>query len=523
MLSKRVITKPFVLALIAIMLLTFIIPNISYATAYNQEIKSGIDSFPKSYQEKLRALTKIHKNWTFTAAYTGIDWNELLKYESGDTLHGRSVIHKSMADMDDICSCGGVYDYSYYCASKKAVAYYIDPRNFLTETAVFQFEEQSYNEKVHTLESVKKSVKGSFLDNTVTFYDKTKKKNIKMSYAEIILEAAKQSKMSPFHIKSKIIQEVGWDGSDSVSGTCKGYEGIYNFFNYGAYDTGDPIINGLEYAKKSGWTNQYIAIVEGAKLIADDYVNMGQNTSYFFKFDVITKRIWLDEALDKKTGIRTATTKPEWLFSHQYMTNLGDPASQSPSVFNMYASNGLLDTSLNFIIPVYDNMPDDVSTQATPVPTPKVTPSPTPTPVPTATPKPSYKLDAKAKTITSSPDMAISTIIKEQKITNYNITNTKGNVLEKKKEILATGYKLNVLDTDKKTIKTAYTVIVKGDISGDGKVNSADLLKMRQHLLGTKKATGVFTNAADVSGDGKVNSADLLRIRQHLLGTKKIV
>ena len=243
---------------------------------------------------------------------------------------------------------------------------------------------------------------------------------------------------------------------------------------------------------------------------------MGQTNKYFYKFDVVGNEILNESHGEKSFPLSN-------FYSHQYMTNLGDPASQSPSVFNMYASNGLLDTSLNFIIPVYDNMPDDVSTQATPVPTPKVTPSPTPTPVPTPTPKPSYKLDAKAKTITSSPDMAISTIIKEQKITNYNITNTKGNVLEKKKEILATGYKLNVLDTDKKTIKTAYTVIVKGDISGDGKVNSADLLKMRQHLLGTKKATGVFTTAADVSGDGKVNSADLLRIRQHLLGTKKIV
>ena len=422
---------------------------------------------------------------------------------------------------------GGVYDYNFFCASKKAIAYYIDPRNFLTETGVFQFEEQSYNKDVHTLEGVEKAVKGSFLDNKVTFYDEEKKKNVQMSYAEIILEAAKQSNMSPFHIKAKIIQEVGWNGSASVSGTCKGYEGLYNFFNYGAYDSGDPVENGLIYARNHGWTNQYISIVEGAKLIANSYINVGQNTSYFFKFDVVTKRIWLDEALNKKTGIRSATTKPEWLFSHQYMTNIGDPASQSPSVFNMYASNGLLDEKLNFIIPVYDNMPNDTST--TPTPTPKVIPTPTAKPTatiaPTATPKanPTYSVDAKAKQITLAPGIEISKIIKEQKITNYNITNEKGNVIEKKNEILATGYKLNVLDADKKTVKTSYKIITKGDITGDGKVNSADLLKIRQHLLGTKNITGDKNTAADLNGDKKIDSADLLKIRQHLLGTKTII
>lgn len=55
-----------------------------------------------------------------------------------------------------------------------------------------------------------------------------------MSYSQIIIEAAKQSNISAFYIKSKIIQEVGVQGSDSVKGNYVGYEGYYNFYNYGA-------------------------------------------------------------------------------------------------------------------------------------------------------------------------------------------------------------------------------------------------------------------------------------------------
>ena len=170
------------------------------------------------------------------------------------------------------------------------------------------------------------------------------------SYAEIILEAAKESNMSPYSIASKIIQEVGTKGSNSVSGTYKGDEGYYNFYNLGAYDTGNAIVNGLMYAKDKGWNNQYTAIIEGAKELANSYTNAGQNTAYFYKWDVVGTRIL-------KAG-ETQTVSSSNMFWHQYMTNVQDPTSQSKSLFNTYGNNKLLDESLNFIIPVYNNMPN---------------------------------------------------------------------------------------------------------------------------------------------------------------------
>ena len=71
-------------------------------------------------------------------------------------------------------------------------------------------------------------------------------------------------------------------------------------------------------------------------------------------------------------------------------------------------------------------------------------------------------------------------------------------------------------------VQQNQNVTQKGDLNDDKVINSADLLKIRQHLLGTITLTGENYNAADIDGNGVINSADLLRIRQHLLGTKLI-
>lgn len=88
------------------------------------------------------------------------------------------------------------------------------------------------------------------------------------------------------------------------------------------------------------------------------------------------------------------------------------------------------------------------------------------------------------------------------------------------KSLLYTGGKTRIKKGS--NVYREYTNIVIGDINGDALINSADLLKIRQHLLGTNVLTGAYFLSSDINYDNKINSADLLKVRQHLLGTKPI-
>ena len=94
------------------------------------------------------------------------------------------------------------------------------------------------------------------------------------------------------------------------------------------------------------------------------------------------------------------------------------------------------------------------------------------------------------------------------------ITDPNGNAVESGQ--VGTGYQVHITSGTTEVL----TVLIYGDITGDGKINSADLLRMRQHLLGMS-LNGVYEKAAHVGYD-TINSANLLKIRQYLLGQTDI-
>ena len=67
-----------------------------------------------------------------------------------------------------------------------------------------------------------------------------------------------------------------------------------------------------------------------------------------------------------------------------------------------------------------------------------------------------------------------------------------------------------------------YTIVIKGDASGDGKISALDYVKVRNHLDGATTLTTVQFKAADVNNDNKISALDYVKVRNHLDGKSTI-
>ena len=59
---------------------------------------------------------------------------------------------------------------------------------------------------------------------------------------------------------------------------------------------------------------------------------------------------------------------------------------------------------------------------------------------------------------------------------------------------------------------------LKGDINGDGRVNTSDVGKANAHAKGASLLTGYQFTCADINGDGKVNTSDVGKLNAHAKG-----
>jgi hypothetical protein len=66
-------------------------------------------------------------------------------------------------------------------------------------------------------------------------------------------------------------------------------------------------------------------------------------------------------------------------------------------------------------------------------------------------------------------------------------------------------------------VRDSVTVVVTGDISGDGKVTITDMLAMKSQLLQMSTLEGAYATAADLNGDGTVTVTDFVQIKAHIL------
>ena len=323
---------------------------------FEEELKK--QGFPEDYRSGLRNLHHKYPLWQFKTYKVGYSWDTAISKES---VVGKNLITKSKASGWKSFE-KGAYNWStdsyipfdgstWVTASKQAIEYYMDPRNFLTTDGIFQFEYLGYEPEYQTESGVESILKNTVLHKQSYVYEADDGDEIEKTYGETFIDAADYSKVNPFHLATRVKQEVVTSKglSSSATGTFSGYTGYYNFYNIGATHSTAPngaVINGLKFAKSGGslsaankiaylipWNSQYNAIVGGAKYIGNNYISRGQNTVYLQKFNLSSYST----------------------FSHQYMANVEAAKAEAQKTYTAYQN--FTDIPVVFYIPVYDNMP----------------------------------------------------------------------------------------------------------------------------------------------------------------------
>lgn len=546
--------------------------------------------FPNDYKEKLKALHKLHPNWVFKAVKSKYSWANALDQEN---VNGRSLYQVTATGVKNglqgyLNTGSDFYDYStdkfkakdgtsWFQANNQTIAYYMDPRNFLTETGIFMFEDLTYYESYQNEKLIKKILYTDFYKDYIKHY----------------ISGAKKYNVSPVYLAALSRQEVGLNSSTATSGKAGtynnvNYDGYYNFYNIGASSGTNPVYNGLAYSKNAGWTSPEIAIVEGAGWIVKGYISRGQYTRYFQKWNT-----------------SPTSTTGMW---HQYMTDIKAIISPSALTFSSYSVIGITNEALVFTIPVYDGMPSKTTLPATGNPNNwlksllvnkkniknfsgnttsydlgtvenqissikiEVTPVNEKANITgdgninlkvgknkidiivvaengakrtyslSITRKESEKIEEE-----TPEEISISKILNNLSIKNNNnniygftlgtttdtltknIINQNSNGVVKianssnqakgSSSKLSTGDKITI--TSNKETKT-YQIVIYGDINGDGAIDAKDLLIIRKYLLKERTLSGVYLEAAKLNRSSKVDAKDLLILRKYLLGTMKI-
>lgn len=459
--------------------------------------------FPESYKPYLRKLHEQHPKWIFTAQKLGVDWNTALKEEC---VVGRNLVHSSaLASWKSMEK--GAYDFnggywygldgSWVAASKEIIMYYMDPRNFLNDTYIFMFENQSYDPSYQTESGVKTILADTFMSGSYTCPD-TKKK---YTYSQTFMDAAKKSGVSPYHLASRCRNEQGVNGAPQSLGTVKGYENYFNFFDIQAYATSTMTAAemGCKYAKTTNptyllpWTNQYKSIVGGSIFLGTGYITKGQDTLYLQKFDMV----------DGGNG----------LYYHQYMTCVFGQANEAISLKNAYSQN-ILNSAMEFKIPVYNNMPD------------KLCPKPTSSgdnnnylkSLSVSGTSISPKFDKFTASYTAKVNAEVSSVT-----VNANPLGKSAKVSGKGKVSLKTGENtVKVTCTAASGVKRTYTIKItrkaasqtlqQGDVNGDKYLTVVDALLMLRYNAGKTKLDPAQLKRADMNDDGKVDVIDALTL-----------
>lgn len=545
--------------------------NKSFATI-NQTQSTDINSIDSNkypqIKEMLQTLKSQHPNWNFKILYTDIDWNEAIANEyTGHKGQPRNLAPANNSKYDSTWRCAVCGDTKYdngnwYCASEAALAYMMDPRNSTNYSDIFQFMQLSYAEC--NRDSIKKMASNTFLNND--------------SYINALIDSAKRYNVNPYYLVGRILQEQSKNGSALSNGKGHNgqYVGYYNVFNIGASGNGKDaiILNGLRKAQSKGWDSIEKSIAGGTEIIAESYISKGQNTLYFQKFDVENSdgNLYWHQYMQnilaaqsegstlRKTFESAGAVDANYTFIIPLYENMPATKAVRPSESNTPVTTDLVKVNVNNTLTLRSGASkssskvgtlhrDEVITRISKASTKvdgtywdyvmKSDGTKGYAARETYDYEPEYKLylvPVNQNTTPTQPDDNQSVVkndkVKVNKDSHQVITVTNatgndfanligGNVTVKN----ASGQVMGLNDklATGCTINDTYSVAVLGDVNGDSKIDTADLLAIQKQLLNISAINGdCAKNAADINRDSKIDTADLLAIQKQLLNISNI-
>lgn len=449
------------------------------SSAAPSSFEEQLSAFPESYQKLIRDIHASYPNFIFEADYVGISYDEAVYQES---IGHRKLVNLysdgvSWRSLDSGCynrTSGrwNTYSGDWTDAGIDVIEYYMDPRNFLNTWNMFIFAQQTYT-GAETRSGVETIAAGSFLAGTYTDSTGTH------SYIDTIMEAAKESKVSPYVIAATIrAEQPTWGQSPLIDGSY----GYYNFFNFGASGS-DVVGNGINFAKTQGWDTVYKSILGGAKGYYNGYLKWGQDT-YFYK----------DYNL------------PNLDFNHQYAQSVYDQIGNAAFLRNAIGSD--YNAVITLKIPVYTEMPlvpqgypeENGSLNKRYAQDGSVLPRGTQT----------IAMEPTSATVTTPP---INDVADDPKKITEEPT-------EPVEEPTTAPMLQEPKDTEEPVTDPVLTVMYSaGDANGDGKISAMDYVAVKNHIMGTKTITDdAKLKAADANGDGKISALDYVRIKNMILG-----
>lgn len=563
------------LLVIFILIISYIIINLicgNEAFAITQTTSTDITSIDSNQypqiKEMLQSLQKEHPNWKFKILYTDIEWVDVIANEyigHGSSPSNLVPANNSNYAGDWICSvCGSDIAYdsgSWYCASESAIAYMMDARNSLNNSDIFQFLELSYSDC--SAESIKAMVANSFLDSD--------------SCVDAIMKAAEENNVNAYYIVARILQEQSRDGStlSKGEGYNNQYVGYYNVFNIGASGNGKEtvILNGLKRAEKEGWNTLESSIIGGTQIIAKSYIAKGQNTLYLQKFDVDNSddELYSHQYMQNILGAQKEGTTLRSIFEDMgsidqgytfiipVFKNMPATACSRPSITstNTTINTDLVRVNVNGSLYLRDQPKKDANKIGSIYKDEIVTRLEKATEKVDGTywdyvmtssgikgyaaretyeSESTYKLYLVPVNSEASEDDETDTIIASDKVKvdmQTNVATTIPGATVKElidllgKEAIVKNKNGEVLSSDSKlatgcVIDDTYTVVVLGDVNGDGEVKSTDYMAIKNVIMGTKELSDSEKTAADVNNDGNIKSTDYMKIKNYIMGSTEI-